>query len=159
MWERPAPSSSLQLPQNNFRELAAAIGWDFTCVYICWPMQPTHCQKESVTGLLWSMGNFSHRPCQSSAYLKTPTSPGAEEGYQPLMQPTTPTVAINNSSSSHSLLAYTLLPSHFASSSSSMECLQGWNSARSEHFPLCSSRRLQPHNHHDTPRDASQVPK
>lgn len=81
--------------------------------------------KESVTGLLWSMANFSHRPCQSSAYLKTPTSPGAEEGYQPLMQPATPTVAINNSSSSHSLLAYTLLPSHFASSSSSMECLQG----------------------------------
>lgn len=45
MWEWPAPSSSLQLPQNNFRELAAAIGWDFTCVYICWPMRPAHCQR------------------------------------------------------------------------------------------------------------------
>lgn len=66
---------------------------------------------------------FSPMACQSSAYLRTPISP--EEDYQPLRLPTTPTVAIKNSSSTHSSLDYTLLPGHFVSISSSMQCLQG----------------------------------
>lgn len=97
-------------------------------MYVCMltPIPSAHGQGNfSIMGLLWSMDRSSQMPCQSSAYLKTTTSTEAKEDYQPWRLPTTPTVAINNSSSSHSSLNYALLPGHFASISSSMQCLQG----------------------------------